>query len=115
MAILEETESILNEVPYQKVYMPVPSCIDPEAFHSSNSPIAYKTVIQGWLQIFPEEDLKYRYLTAFSNGLPILVKKEAKEQVQIIKELLNIHYGIKTEIKILRTSNNYELIQLQKI
>lgn len=115
MAILEETESILNEVPYQKVYMPVPSCIDPEAFHSSNSPIANKTVIQGWLQIFPEEDLKYRHLTAFSNGLPILVKKEAKKQVQIIKELLDIHYGIKTEIKLLRASKNYELIQLKKI
>lgn len=109
-AYLQETEAILNSSLYEKIYMPVPTCIDPEAFHSSNSPIAHKTIIQGWLQIFPESNPKYRHLTAFTDGLPVLVRKDSKEQLCIIRELLDMHYGVKTKLHILKSSKNYELI-----
>lgn len=115
MEYLEETEAMLGSVPYKKVYMPIPTCIDPEAFHSSCSPIAHKTIIQGWMQIFPESNPKYRHLTAFAEGLPILVRKDAREQIFIIKELLAIHYGINTKVNTLNSSKKYELIQFKKM
>ena len=112
---LEETETMLNSIPYKKIYMPTPTCIDPEAFHSSCSPIASRTIIQGWMQIFPESNPKYRHLTAFADGMPVLIRKNAKEQLFIIKELLEIHYGIRTELHTLKSSKNYELIQFKKV
>lgn len=109
---VKEVEQILRQSDYEKVMLPVPTQLVPEVFHTSSSQIGKKGVIQGWMHIYPKADLSYQPFTAFVEGLPLLVKKDATEQIDIIKTLLKLHYNINATHIILEESENYYLIKL---
>ena len=109
---ITEVEQILGQCESEKVMLPVPTQLVPEVFHTSSSLIGEKGVIQGWMHIYPKADLSYQPFTAFVEGLPLLVKKNATEQIGIIKSLLKLHYNINATHIILKESENYYLIRL---
>ncbi len=109
---VKEVEQILGQCESEKVMLPVPTQLVPEVFHTSSSLIGKKSIIQGWLHIYPKADLSYQPFTSFVEGLPLLVKKNATEQIDILKTLLRLHYNINATHIILKESENYYLIRL---
>lgn len=113
--IIAETESMIEKVKDSKVMLPTPTYLTPEAFHTSESPIYRNSVIQGWMHYYPKADLSYQPFTTFTDGLPILIDKNAMEQLDIIQKLLKLHYGLDSQQKILDESKKYYLIKIEKI
>ena len=113
--IIAETEQMIKKVKKSKVMLPVPTYLTPEAFHTSKSPIYTNSIIQGWMHFYPKADLNCQPFTAFIDGLPILVRKNAVEQLDIIQKLLKLHYGIDTSQKLVDESENYYLVKIEKI
>ena len=113
--IVAETESMIEKVTDSKVMLPVPTYLTPEAFHTSKSPIYTNSVIQGWMHFYPKGNLKCQPFTAFTDGLPILVCKNAVEQLDYIQKLLKLHYGINSKLNILDESRNYYLVKIEKV
>lgn len=112
---LVETEQILARCSAEKVMMTVPTELVPEAFHVSESSIGKKGIIQGWIHFHPKSPKKYQSFKAFAEGFPLLVQKESIEQIAMIQRLIELHYGIKTEQKVLDETETLYLIQLDKI
>jgi hypothetical protein len=113
--IVAETESMIEKVTDSKVMLTVPTYLTPEAFHTSKSPIYTKSILQGWMHFYPKGNLKCQPFTAFTDGLPILVCKNAVEQLDYIKKLLKLHYGINSKLNILDESRNYYLVKIEKV
>lgn len=113
--IIAETEQMIEKVKESKVMLPVPTYLTPEAFHTSKSPIYTNSIIQGWIHFYPNADQSSQPFTAFINGLPILIRKSAVEQLDIIQKLLKLHYGIDSRQKILDESENYFLVNIEKV
>lgn len=113
--IIAETEMMIEKVNDSKVMLPSPTCLTPEAFHTSKSPIYRNSVIQGWMHFYPKANLNYQPFTAFTEGLPILVNKKVVEQLDVIQKLLKMHYGISSMQRVLAESENYYLLKIEKI
>lgn len=112
--IIAETEMMIEKVKDSKVMLTTPTYLTPEAFHTSESPIYRNSVIQGWMHFYPKGNLSYQPFTAYIDGIPLLVNKDAMEQVEIIRKLLKLHYNIDADVKILNESDYYNLVQLYK-
>jgi len=91
----------------------VPTCLTPEAFHTSKSPIYTHSVIQGWMHIYPKANTTFQPFTSFTEGLPILVEKSSIEQISLIRELIKMQYGISTSVTKINESNHYILLKLK--
>lgn len=111
---VSETEMMILEAKAPKVFMSTPTTLIPEVFHTSSSPIATNTIIHGWMQIYPESNEKYRNLTAFVNGMPMLVDKNSMEQVDLVLKLLYLHYHISATASVLKESQHYNLVKIEK-
>ena len=111
--IITETEKMISQAGVDKVMLTVPVCLTPEAFHTSTSPIYKNSVIQGWMHYYPKIDKKYQSFTSFTDGVPLLVDKSALEQVDIIRQLLITHYGIRAQVITLDESEHYVLLTLK--
>jgi len=110
-----EVENMLNKYNGDRVMIPVPTALTPEAFHTNKSPVGRKGIIQGWMHIPPIAEKKYQPFTTFTeNGTPILVKNTSSEQIDIIRKLLQIHYRQRTFVQTIKSSQNYQLIQIKK-
>jgi hypothetical protein len=105
---------MIEKVKDSKVMLPVPTYLTPEAFHTSKSPIYTNSIIQGWMHFYPKADLRCQPFTAFTDGLPILVRKNAMEQLDIIQRLLKLHYDIDSRQDILDESENYYLVKIAR-
>ena len=112
--IIAETEMMIEKVKDSKVMLPVPTYLTPEAFHTSKSPIYTNSIIQGWMHFYPKADFHCQPFTAFTDGLPILVRKNAMEQLDIIQRLLKLHYDIDSRQDILDESENYYLVKIAR-
>lgn len=112
--IIAETEMMIEKVKHSKVMLPVPTCLTPEAFHTSKSPIYTNSVIPGWMHFYPKANLSCQPFTAFTDGLPILVVKKSVEQLDIIQRLLKLHYGIDSKQVVLAESENYYLLKIER-
>ena len=113
--IIAETEMMIEKIKDSKVMLLVPTCLTPEAFHTSQSPIFKNSIVQGWMHFYPKADLSCQPFTAFTDGLPILVVKKSVEQLDIIQKLLKLHYNIDSKTVILEESDNYYLVKIKKI
>ena len=113
--IIAETESMIEKVKESKVMLPLPSNVTPEVFHTSKSPIYKNSIIHGGMHFYPKVDKRYLPFTAFVDGLPLLVRKNFVEQLDIIQKLLEMHYGIKSQQRIVDQSENYYLVKIEKI
>lgn len=113
--IIAETEMMIEKVKDSKVMLPVPTHLTPEAFHTSKSPIYTNSIIQGWMHFYPKADLRCQPFTAFTDGLPILVRKNAMEQLDIIQKLLKLHYNIDSRQDILDESEKYYLVKIVRL
>ena len=112
--IIAETEMMIEKIKDSKVMLLVPTCLTPEAFHTSQSPIYKNSIVQGWMHFYPKADLSCQPFTAFTDGLPILVVKKSVEQLNIIQKLLKLHYNIDSKKVILGESDNYYLVKIEK-
>lgn len=112
---LVETEEILSRCSAEKVMLTVPTELVPEAFHVSESPIGKKGIIQGWMHIHPKSPKKYQSFKSFTEGFPLLVQKDAIEQVAMIQRLIELHYGIATKQVVLDETESLYLIQLEQV
>ena len=112
--IIAETEMMIEKVKDSKVMLPVPTYLTPEAFHTSKSTIYTNSIIQGWMHFYPKADFHCQPFTAFTDGLPILVRKNAMEQLDIIQRLLKLHYNIDSRQDILDESENYYLVKIAR-
>ena len=112
--IVAETEMMIEKVKHSKVMLPVPTCLTPEAFHTSKSPIYTNSVIPGWMHFYPKANLSCQPFTAFTDGLPILVVKKSVEQLDIIQRLLKLHYCIDSKQVVLAESENYYLLKIER-
>lgn len=110
--IVQETEQMILAAGDTKVMLLVPTYLTPEAFHTSFSPIYTKSVIQGWMHFYPAAEKMYQPFTAFTEGLPLLVKKEATEQLDMILELLRLHYNKTATVQVCKESEHYKLVRL---
>lgn len=113
-SLISETESIIKSDKHEKILITVPVCLTPEAFHTSNSPIWTKSIVQGWMHCYPKVESKYRNFTALTNGLPLLIEKSSREQVSYIRKLIELQYRQYTKENILIESEHYILISLKK-
>lgn len=111
-SLIVETEQMILTSGMPKVMLLVYVHLTPEAFHTSESPIYTHSIIQGWLHFYPKADLRYQPFTSFTDGLPILVDKKNIEQIRIIRQLLQMHYGIRSYSKTIKESEHYVLIEL---
>lgn len=113
--IIAETELMIEKVKDSKVILPLPSNVTPEVFHTSKSPIYKNSIIHGGMHFYPKVDKRYQPFTAFVDGLPLLVRKNSVEQLDIIQRLLEMHYGIESQQRIVDESENYYLVKIEKI
>ena len=113
--IIAETESMIEKVKDSKVLLPLPSNVTPEVFHTSKSPIYKNSIIHGGMHFYPKVDKRCQPFTAFVDGLPLLVRKNTMEQLDIIQRLLEMHYGIESQQRIVDESKNYYLVKIEKI
>lgn len=113
--IIAETELMIEKVKDSKVMLPLPSNVTPEVFHTSKSPIYKNSIIHGGMHFYPKVDKRYQPFTAFVDGLPLLVRKNSVEQLDIIQRLLEMHYGIESQQRIVDESENYYLVKIEKI
>ena len=63
---------------------------------------------------YPRADFHCQPFTAFTDGLPIVVRKNAMEQLDIIQRLLKLHYDIDSRQDILDESENYYLVKIAR-
>lgn len=106
-----EVEGMLNKSKSEKVLMLVPSCLDVEIFSASKSPIAYKTILQGWMYHWPLAPKGYGNFKTLVDGIPMLVNKSAVEQLDIIEDMIRQNYKISVDRHAIAESENYYLIQ----
>lgn len=111
LKLKNEIEGMLNKSKSEKVLMLVPSCLDVEIFSASKSPIAYKTILQGWMYHWPLAPKGYGNFKTLVDGIPMLVNKSAVEQLDIIEDMILQNYKISVDRHILAESENYYLIQ----
>ncbi|MBQ4460337.1 MAG: hypothetical protein II908_00725 [Bacteroidaceae bacterium] len=111
LKLKNEVEGMLNNSNSKKVLMLVPSCLDVEAFNASKSPIAHKTILQGWMYHWPLAPKGYGNFKTLVDGIPMLVNKSAVEQLDIIEYMILHNYNIRVGRKIMAESENYYLIQ----
>ena len=113
-AIVAETERAISMAQTDKVMLTVPVELTPEAFHISESPIYTHSVIQGWMHFYPEVSPVYQPFTAFFDGLPLLIERNSQEQVDMICQLLKMHYGVDVQVRMIGETEHYVLLALQK-
>lgn len=113
ISLVRETENMILSSKTNKVMLLVPTCLTPEAFHTSKSPIYTHSVIQGWMHIYPKSNTTFQPFTSFTEGLPILVEKSSIEQISLIRELIKMQYGISTSVTKINESNHYILLKLK--
>lgn len=109
-----EIENILKSPKIDKVMITRLSHFSPEAFDVSKSPIFRKSILHGWMHVYPLAYTEYQQFTSYVDGLPLLVEKDKKEQIELICQLLKSHYDIDASPKVLSESENYQLIKLLK-
>lgn len=110
--LIDETERMLTQSKCSRVFLPTYTELTLEVFHTKESPIGKKGIIQGWMHIYPKLPPKYKSFTAFTDGLPLLVKKEDAGQIALIQRLLYLHYKKKTKAVILRQSRHYYFMKI---
>lgn len=107
-----ELEQIIQSSRINKVMITKLSYTLPETFNVSSSPVFRKSIFHGWMHIYPLAYNEYQHFTSYVDGLPLLVERCYIEQVELICNLLKLHYHIDASPEVLRESENYLLIRL---
>ena len=106
--MLDNTESEKSLIIY-------PGSFSVEAFHGHDSSIGKKGVFFGWMYLAPFAPEKYKDITAFIDGAPIIVAKNQMTQLHLLQNMIEKRYGISTECEMQDASNNYYVVHLKSI
>ena len=113
LTLKKEIEGMLYKSKSEKTMMLFPCClyINSDRFYATKSPIAHKTILQGWTYNWPLAPKGYGNFKTLVDGIPMLVNKSTIEQLDIIEYMILHNYNIRVGRKIMAESENYYLIQ----